>query len=629
MSEGQTTEVEDQRLLTLVGCIRGLVLELDGEARYLNAWADDPALLAKPHEQTIGHTINEVLGEAAGAVFTAVVKRVFATGETEHIEYPLETDGVVRWFFADVKRVNSRSAHTVVMFAREITERKRGEEALRLSEERYRLAAQATNDVLYDWHVPSGVVTWSATAETILVVPTIDPSIDWWWTHIHPEDLERVRESMRRALDGGDASWSSGYRFRRGDGSYADMLDRGFVVREGGKPVRMVGSMADVTKVNRMQAQLLQADRLAAIGVLAAGVGHEINNPLTYVVGNLDFALDTTPHGEELRDVLSEARDGALKIAEIVKSLRLFSRNDPSEQSDVRLEEVLEGSIRIAENHIRHHGHLVRSYSATPLVVVSESRLAQVSLNLLTNAAQAIVATDREHAEIRVSTGLDSRGRVFFSVADNGPGIPPELMDRIFDPFFTTKPVGAGTGIGLSVCLGIVQSMGGEIAVTSVPYVRTEFIVSLPLAVMSVASMAVPPAPLTPLPKRKATTLVIDDDVAVARYISRILKSDESAVTTVSSAKAALELLATGDDFDLILCDLMMPEMNGVELYEVLRAEYQDLLPRVFFMTGGAFTSEGAGFLASLPHPPLEKPMAPERLRALLATAHEQAHATA
>ena len=425
--------------------------------------------------------------------------------------------------------------------------------------------------MLYDWHIPTGAVTWSATAEAILTVPTIDPSIAWWWTHIHPEDLERVHESMHHALDRGHASWSSGYRFRRGDGSYADVLDRGFIVREGGTPVRMVGSMSDVTKLNRMQAQLLQADRLAAIGVLAAGVGHEINNPLTYVVGNLDFALESAPPAEELREVLTEARDGALKIAEIVKSLRLFSRNDPTEQSDVRVEDVLESSIRIAENHIRHHGHLVRSYSTTPLVVVSESRLAQVCLNLLTNAAQAIVATEREHAEIRVCTGVDVRGRVFISVSDNGPGIPPEVMDRIFDPFFTTKPVGVGTGIGLSVCLGIVQSMGGEITVTSAPHVRTEFIVSLPLAALPAASTDIPPAPLTPLPKRKATTLVIDDDVAVARYVARILKNDHSTVTTVSSAKAALELLAAGHDFDLILCDLMMPEMNGVELYEILR----------------------------------------------------------
>ena len=240
--------------------------------------------------------------------------------------------------------------------------------------------------------------------------------------------------------------------------------------------------------MNRLQTQLVQADRLAALGMLAAGVGHEINNPLCFVLGNLDLASEAPTYGrtdeeraeeEDAKLALKDAREGALRILEIVKSLRLFARSEPTVTSGVRVDEVLERAIKISENEIRHRARLVRVFADVPPVRVNESQLGQVCLNLVVNAAQAIPLGSVDRHEITVTTGVDDHGRAFFSVRDTGGGIAPEHIDRIFDPFFTTKPVGVGTGIGLSVCMSIVQSMGGELTVTSRPG-NTVFTVALP-----------------------------------------------------------------------------------------------------------------------------------------------------
>ncbi len=284
--------------------------------------------------------------------------------------------------------------------------------------------------------------------------------------------------------------------------------DREIALRAGGGAVRTIavtataagrdergdipwidGTAEDVTDRREMERRLALADRLASIGTLAAGVAHEINNPLSYILSNLRFlsselaALEALEPERlaEARKVTDEALEGAERVRRIVLDLHTFAR--PSdEQGPVDVHRLLDLAINIASNHIRFRARLVKDYGQIPPVHGDEARLSQVAVNLLINAAQAIPEGRPEHNEIRVVTRADPAGRLVIEVHDSGCGIPPELRSRVFEPFFTTKPVGTGTGLGLSICLGIVTSLGGEITMESEVARGTVFRVTLPAA---------------------------------------------------------------------------------------------------------------------------------------------------
>src|SRR3954464_6854681 len=268
----------------------------------------------------------------------------------------------------------------------------------------------------------------------------------------------------------------------------------------------------DLSDRKRMENQLIFAGRMAAVGTLAAGVAHEINNPLAYIVANIDFVRqqittfasrvnrqsslsgDMGRSLDETGEALAEARQGAERVRNIVRDLRVFARGDEDQSGPVALRRVLDSSINIAWNEIRHRARLVKDYGDTPMVEANESRLGQVFLNLLLNAAHAIAEGETERNEIRVSTRTDGRGFAVVEIRDTGVGIPPEIRDRIFDPFFTTKPAGEGTGLGLWICSGILSGLGGEISVDSDKGKGSVFRGSLPpVAMLGPAAIAARP----------------------------------------------------------------------------------------------------------------------------------------
>lgn len=380
----------------------------------------------------------------------------------------------------------------------------------------------------------------------------------------------------------------------------------------------------DITERKQTEAQLIVSDRMASVGTLAAGVAHEINNPLSCVTANLALAtqeLETLarmyPVSGDLMDEIRDARDGAERVRMIVRDLKIFSRGDEAKVGPVNVEDVLESTLRMAWNEVRHRARLTKNYGKVPPVKANESRLGQVLLNLIVNAAQAIPEGNYQRNEVHVETRIDAENRrVIVCISDTGSGIPPEVQRRLFTPFVTTKAVGVGTGLGLSICHRIVNSLGGTIDFTSEVGKGTTFRVALPMANLDVAIESAPVGALGPA-NRRARVLVIDDDVAIAGAIKRLLSSDHE-VRVVQGAKLAMELFVAGDRFDVILCDLMMPQVTGMDLYAWLFRLDRQQVARIVFMTGGAFTPTARAFLDGVTNQRIEKPFEVQGLRALV-----------
>lgn len=361
------------------------------------------------------------------------------------------------------------------------------------------------------------------------------------------------------------------------------------------------------------ETQLLRVDRLVTLGLLSAGVAHEVNNPLAYVLSNVDYLREVMGSGvqapsaqqvAEWRQVLGEVREGAERVRQIVAQLRGYTRVEEGE-GPVEVARVLDSVAAMAASMVRPRARLVKEYGTSRRVHGSEGSLFQVFLNLVINAAQAIPEGHAERNEIRLVTREDESGRVVVEVRDSGEGIPPENLPRIFEPFFTTKAVGVGTGLGLAICQSLVRSLKGEISVESTVGVGTTFRVVLqPEQGVEVAAQAPRPEPVPP----RVRALVIDDEPAVAVALGRLLQGQVNAVDVAHGGDQGLKLLGSGAGYDVVLCDLLMPGMTGMDVYEEAVARNPELRERFLFVTGGGATARAQAFIEREAHRVLDKP---------------------
>jgi PAS domain S-box-containing protein len=367
--------------------------------------------------------------------------------------------------------------------------------------------------------------------------------------------------------------------------------------------------------------------RMAALGTLAAGMAHEINNPLAFTLANVTFAaerLRAVPRTlglDEAAEALEEAAEGAARVRDIVRDLRSFAR-PPDDAAlvpiDVRL--PLRAALTMARNEMRHRARVVEDLREPPLVLANEHKLAQVFLNLVVNAAHAIPEGSAAVKEVRVRTGRTSAGDAFAEVEDTGSGMTEEERRRAFEPFFTTKPIGAGLGLGLFLSANVVHALGGRIDVESTPGSGSTFRVVLPAAIEAGApERAAPPAaPTRAAGQPRLRILVVDDEPLVGRSVERVL-AKEHRVESISDSRVALERIRAGERWDVVLCDLMMPELSGMEFDERLAELAPELRERTVYLTGGAFTERAQAFLAAPGRRTLPKPFEAATLRALLA----------
>ena len=349
----------------------------------------------------------------------------------------------------------------------------------------------------------------------------------------------------------------------------------------------VIGVATAVSERVRAEAKLFQTDRLVALGTLAGGVAHEINNPLTYVMGNVDLVSRllraranvcrgaevvsgpaTAAVLEELVTTLEVARDGSERVRRIVRGLTTFASSGSDHRTPLDLRAVLEPVVNLVSNEIRQRARLTRDLRDVPLVDANEARLGQVFMNLLMNAVHAIPEGHADDHEIGVTPFTDDDGRAVLEVRDTGTGIPEEVLGRIFEPFFTTKPVGLGTGLGLSICHGTVTALSGEITVRSTPGAGSVFRVVIPAATRGRRSPAGRVGAGKSPDAKRARILLVDDEPMILESLRRALA--RYVVQTLTRAREALERIVAGERFDVILCDLLMPGMSGMELGEEL-----------------------------------------------------------
>ncbi len=444
-----------------------------------------------------------------------------------------------------------------------------------------------------------------------------------WAGRAHPDDRAAVLAAREATPPG--AKTELDVRAVRKDGSLVvvRMLLVGANSSSGARGHHVF--IRDVTEQKQMQERLLLADRMASMGTLAAGVAHEINNPLTCVLANVGLLSEILPavaaeHDDprlrEASDLLRDVRDGAERVRKIVRDLKMFSRPDDTKSGAVDVRQVIESCINMAWNEIRHRARLVKDYGPTAFVDGNDAQLGQVFLNLLINAAQAIPEGNVERNEIRLVTKIDDQDdrRVVVEIRDTGAGIPASVLPHIFDPFFTTKPVGMGTGLGLSVCHGIVTKLGGALLVESEPGEGTTFRVLLRrVAERPKTERPAPEVVVRAAPRSRL--LVVDDEPMVVNSFRRILAKDYE-VVACTSGREALAAIEAGPPFDLILCDVMMPLVTGMDVYEELSRAAPDVAARMVFMTGGTFTPRAKAFLDRVPNPRLDKPIDVKTLRA-------------
>jgi signal transduction histidine kinase len=443
----------------------------------------------------------------------------------------------------------------------------------------------------------------------VVVLDLMLPVMDGWSFRLEQKRDPRLAETPVVALSASDSS-------------AAAAVDADCYLRKPVDAGRLERALEDVLNAReRQRAPLRQAqtERLAALGTLAAGVAHEINNPLTYVLINLERAQRELaaragePGIEDVRTMLADALEGVERIRGVTHSIREFSTVDDAAGAPIDVGEVVESVLRLVASDLAQRARLEKDLRRTPEVIATRARLGQVVLNLLLNAIQALPA-DRDASQnlVRVETRL-AGDQVVIEVRDNGAGIPDGLHGRIFEPFFSTKPMGGGAGLGLSICHGIVRSLGGAITFESRAGSGTTFQVALPAAPARPREARGAPAPS---PRRRV--LVVDDEPVLLSALGRTLGERHDVVRS-RGGRDALDRLRSDAGYDAIVCDLHMPDVSGREFHAAVRALEPTLADRIIFMTGGVFTDAMREFLAGVSNPVLDKPIDLIRLDELLA----------
>jgi len=598
---------ESQRqLATLMSNLPGMAYRCRNDA----SWTME--LLSEGCQALTGYTPAQLLGNA-----TISYDEVVYPGDREKLhrevdealvgERPYEftyrivtADGQTKWVWERGCGVFTPSGELLALegFIADVTATRNATEALRQSEERYRLALQATQEVMYDWDMEAGKLVWNQAVTRVLgwSLEEFGDTLDAWSRFIHPEDVARVSAELDAAVASGEV-FTSEYRFRRKAGDWASILDRGLILHdESGRPVRMVGAMSDHTARRTLELQLQQAQRTEAVGQLAGGIAHDFNNLLTAILGSAELAQQLLPPDHLAADELATIHRTAERAAELTRGLLAYARRQVLSTIDLDLNEVVRQAIPLLRRMIPENIDI--RFTADPRIGVvrgDRGQLTQILVNLCVNARDAmpdggaiLVSTaDVQPGSAQASsrpTAPEGR-QVRLSVSDSGHGIVAEDLPHVFEPFFTTKEVGQGTGLGLAVVYGVVTQHNGTIEIDTAVGRGTTLSIHLPVA----------PGATSHVPAHRdrsgaggaETILVVEDEPEVRATLVQILTGLGYHVLQASDGRDALTVLDRATPrVDLVITDVVMPHMGGKELYTAVSQRGDP--PRFLFSSGYA-----------------------------------------
>jgi PAS domain S-box-containing protein len=579
-------------------------------------------------ERFAGKSADEVLGKRLFDVFPflrelgleVAVAKAFA-GETVTSEARPNAlpSGEVHYF--DRLYMPLRGDHGSVVgmvgIVRDVTSRYKAEEALRASEERLRMAVEASGIGLWSWDIPRDEVTWEDPLCAIFGLPpgAAPKGREAYLAHIHPEDRARAAEVIARGISAG--GWDNEHRIIRADGAVRSVLTTGRISNRDGRPVAL-GSVIDVTERRQREEQVRQAQKLEAVGQLTAGVAHNFNNLLMAMLANMELAVRAAP--SELAPMLRDAEHAALRAADLVRQLMTFAgRNRVTAHRVESIGALVERTVAFCRTTVDRRIAIDGTYDATAFASVDASALEQALVNILINARDALLDAAIEGPRITVTVDvvpagapeLAGRGdeHVRIRIGDNGPGMDSGTIPRIFEPFFTTKDVGKGTGLGLATTHTIVREQHGFITCESAPGCGAAFSIYLRCATAATGWVDPNPALVEGVARGSEMVLIVDDEAQVRNVVERILESVGFQARQAASGQEAIELLSdpqVASEVSVLLLDVSMPGLSGPEL----RRRLGELAPRarVIYFTGYGFEAVDTQDAV------LEKPITMQRL---------------
>jgi len=538
--------------------------------------------------------------EEASAVVSGLRQVLAADAAGYAIEYPCHSPDAKRWFRLMVTPVRTATHTGAVVMHVDITERKLAEEALSQSEERFRLLSSATSDAVWDLNVVNREVWWSAGFTSLFGIDlsTVAPSLDTWREHIHPDE----RASVTAALDALFADpqrkeWLADYRFARSDGSYAHVQERGVVIRDAaGRAVRMVGGTTDVSERIALQERLQQSQHLEAVGQLTGGVAHDFNNLLTVMMGSAELLEEGLVGNESMLELARMITNAAQRGAELTQRLLAVARRQPLEPRSLDVNTRLTEMRPLLGRTLGEHVEIAVLQAADLWsAVVDPGQLENALLNLCLNARDAMV----EGGQLTLQTSnvwIDEAAAapyeefppgpyVLISVSDTGIGIAPALLTKVFEPFFTTKERGKGTGLGLSMVYGFAKQSGGHVSIRSELGRGTSVLLYLPRAEQDDATDISAAETDRASARGMETILLVEDEDMVRQYASRQLQDLGYGVLIADAGPAALDIVRSRSDIDLLFTDVVMPGgLSG----RMLADEARSLRPglKVLFTSG-------------------------------------------